>query len=404
MLTAEENERLTRVGPGTPMGTLLRRYWHPVGTVVELESEPVQPVRLLGEDLVLFRDESGRLGLVGHTCPHRRVSLAYGIPQENGLRCCYHGWVINTDGRVVDMPFEPACLPLKIPAYPVQELGGLIWAYLGPEPAPLLPRWDFLLRDDLNRMLTITPLPCNWLQCMDNSLDPIHFEHLHGVYGNYVMKKLGRPPMLNVAPHRKIEFDLWEYGIYKRRLVEGQPEDETNTDWTIGHPIIFPNTLAQGGPDQISAQIRVPMDDTNTMHYAIQGFRPKPGQPLRRDLPVVRAPLRYDALGRIIGDTILPQDELAWVAQGAITDRTTEHLVTSDKGILLYRKLLLENIQKVERGEDPMAVIRDPEVNEPMIPIRRGSVYTAFRAGVPEESFGGVNYGGVARNPVTAQK
>jgi 5,5'-dehydrodivanillate O-demethylase len=110
---------------------------------------------------------------------------------------------------------------------------------------------------------------------------------------------------------------------------------------------------------------------------------------------VLRVPLRYDAQGRIIGDTILPQDELAWVGQGAITDRTVEHLTTSDKGILLYRKLLLENIEKVERGEDPMAVIRDPEINEPMIPIRRGSVYTAFRAGIPDE-----NYGGIGRVPV----
>src|SRR6266581_4093352 len=102
------------------------------------------------------------------------------------------------------MPFEPACLPLKINSYPVQELAGLVWAYLGPQPAPLLPRWDVLLRDDLEKIIFITPLPCNWLQCMDNSLDPIHFEHLHGVYGNYVAKKQGRPPRMNPAQHLKI--------------------------------------------------------------------------------------------------------------------------------------------------------------------------------------------------------
>jgi 5,5'-dehydrodivanillate O-demethylase len=230
---------------------------------------------------------------------------------------------------------------------------------------------------------------------MDNSLDPIHFEHLHGVYGNYVMKKLGLPPMLHVSAHQKIDFDVWEYGIYKRRLVEGQPDDATNSDWTLGHPIIFPNILAQGGPDQISCQIRVPVDDTHTLHFAIMGSRPKPGQALWTNMPVQRQPLRFDDQERIIGDTILPQDELAWVGQGPITDRTTEHLVTSDKGIVLYHKLLLENVEKVERGEEPMAVIRDPEINEPFIPIARGSTYESFRRGIDEE-----HYGGIRRVPV----
>ncbi len=384
MLTQEENDRFTQVGAGTPMGELLRRYWHPVGTTAELDKEPVQPVRILGEDLVPFRDERSRLGLIDHRCPHRGVSLAYGIPQVNGLRCCYHGWTLDTQGHVVDMPFEPACLPLAIKVYPVQELGGLVWAYLGPQPAPLLPRWDVLLRDDLEQKMFITPLPCSWLQCMDNSLDPIHFEHLHGVYGNYVMQRMGKPPMLNPRPHRKIEFDVWEYGIYKRRLVEGQPDDETNTDWKVGHPILFPNILAQGGPEQTSFQIRIPTDDTHTLHLVMVGNRPKNGAAPRREVPVERQSLTYDECGRVIAPYIVRQDEAAWVGQGPITDRTAEHLVTSDKGIMLYRRLLIENMEKVARGEDPMTVIRDPQVNEPFIPIRRGSTYRAFRTGIPE--------------------
>src|SRR5439155_3756603 len=238
------NDRLTKVGPGTPMGNLLRRYWHPVGAVGELEKEPVQPVRLLGEDLVLFRDERGRYGLIGPRCAHRAISLAYGIPQTNGLRCAYHGWTYDTEGHVVDMPFEPACLPLKVPSYPVQELGGLVFAYLGPEPAPLLPRYDLFVREDLDRGVEITSLPCSWLNCMDNSLDPIHFEHLHGVFGNYVHKKLGKPPMMNPARHLKIDFDVFEYGIIKRRRVEGDPEH--CDDWTTGHPILVPNILSVG--------------------------------------------------------------------------------------------------------------------------------------------------------------
>lgn len=389
MLTQEENDHLTHVGPGTPMGNLLRRYWHPVGTTVDLEQDPVQPVRLLGESLVLFRSEGGDLGLIADRCAHRAISLAYGIPQDHGLRCAYHGWTYNAQGQVVDMPFEPACLPLKIVAYRVEELGGLLWTYMGPEPAPLLPRWDILVRDDLNKHVRITPLACSWLQCMDNSLDPVHFEHLHGAYGNYVMKKLGKPPMLNVARHLRIDFDIFAYGIYKRRLVEGEPED--NTDWTVGHPILFPNILAQGGPDQMSFQIRTPTDDTHTMHYCIDATRPKPGEKLDRNMAVEHTPLTYDDQGRIFAPYIVRQDEMAWVGQGPITDRTSEHLVTSDKGILLYRRLLLENIEKVERGEDPMAVIRDLDVNFPMIALRRGSTYRAFQRGVDEENWGGVS-------------
>ena len=389
MLTKDENEKLTRVGPGTPMGNLLRRYWHAIGAVAELDKEPVQPVRLLGEDLVLFRSERGELGLIGPRCAHRAISLAYGIPQQNGLRCAYHGWTYDTEGHVVDMPFEPACLPLKIPAYPVQELAGLIWAYLGPQPVPQLPRWDILIRDDLNKNVRITPLPCSWLQCMDNSLDPVHFEHLHGMYGNYMMKKLGRPPMLNPARHLKIDFDLWEYGIYKRRLVEGQTEDAT--DWTTGHPILFPNILAQGGPYQMSFQMRIPTDDTNTMHIVIMGVKPEAGQEIRKVVPVLRDPVIYDDLGRVFADNIVRQDEMAWIGQGPITDRTVEHLATSDRGILLYRKLLLENIEKVERGEDPLGVVRDPAKNFPMISIARGSTYTSFRQGVDGSNYGGGN-------------
>src|SRR5581483_9372782 len=208
MLTREEQERLTQTGPGTPMGNLLRRYWHAIATVADLDKDPVRPVRLLSEDLVLFRTDGGVLGLIGERCAHRGISLAYGIPQENGLRCAYHGWTYNQQGQVVDMPFEPACLPLRTIGYPVEELGGVIFAYLGPEPRPLVPRWDMLIREDLNKTITPTLLNCNWLQCMDNSFDPAHFEHLHGVYGNYVMKRMGLPPMLNPARHLKIDFEV----------------------------------------------------------------------------------------------------------------------------------------------------------------------------------------------------
>jgi len=146
MLSAQENERLTRVGPGTPMGELMRRYWHPVAAAAELDTHPVKPVKILGESLVLYRDLQGRLGLISDTCPHRRISLEYGITEMEGLRCPYHGWMFDQTGQCIDMPAEPAdsTFPcrVKIAGYPVEELGGLIFAYLGPEPGPLVPRWD----------------------------------------------------------------------------------------------------------------------------------------------------------------------------------------------------------------------------------------------------------------------
>src|SRR5207247_1434959 len=117
---AEMNQRLTQTDAGTPMGNLLRRYWYPIAARVDLEREPVQPVRLLGENLTLFLSSRGRIGLIGERCAHRGMSLAYGIPQENGLRCCYHGWTYDELGHVVAMPFEPTCLALKVTAYPVE--------------------------------------------------------------------------------------------------------------------------------------------------------------------------------------------------------------------------------------------------------------------------------------------
>jgi 5,5'-dehydrodivanillate O-demethylase len=372
----ELNERLTRVGPGNPMGDLLRRYWHPIGTVPDLDEEPVRKVRLFGEDLTLYRSAAGEYGLIGDRCPHRCVAREYGIPDDRGLRCFYHGWLFDKNGSCLEQPFEDRTIAnsrhkekVSIKAYPVQELGGLVFAYMGPEPAPLLPRWDLLVRDDLDRMVEVTHLPCNWLQCMDNAADPMHFEYLHAVLGNYTLKKQGRAPAMAEARHVKIGFDVFEYGIMKRRLLEGEPED--TDDWIIGHPLLFPNILSIGGQrgNSQSLQIRVPIDDENTLQFA---YRTKVRAPDAAPAPMRSVHIKlFDEQGRIIPDGIPKQDMLAWVAQGPIADRTGEHLTTSDEGVILYRKLLIEQLDRVERGDDPMGVIRDRKVNEPMIDIRR---------------------------------
>ncbi len=383
MLSIQENEQLTRVGPGTPMGELLRRYWHPVAATVELEEQPVKPVKLLGESLVLFRDQQGRLGLLDETCPHRRVSLLYGIPEAEGLRCCYHGWMFDGTGRCVEMPAESPDSTFKdrvrITAYPVQELGGLIFAYLGPAPAPLLPRWDLLVMDGVWRDIGVTVIPCSWLQCMENSLDPVHTEWLHGRYYNYVLTRKaakderGQQFVTRVIPHHvQIGFDVFEHGIIKRRVREGG--SEADADWRTGHPVLFPNILRVGW----TFQIRVPMDDTHTWHVMYQVYPPPPGVAEEQArIPVYEIPLQ-DERGRHITDFVLGQDMMAWVTQGPIAQRPLEKLGESDQGIILYRRLLREQLALVEAGGEPMNVFRDPAKNTLLrIPVEHGLVETA---------------------------
>ena len=282
MLSLQDNERLTRVGPGAPMGALMRRYWHPVAGSSELDREPTKAVRLLGEDLVLYRDRGGNLGLIQESCPHRRVNLLYGIPEQRGLRCPYHGWLFDHTGQCLETPAEAPDSTFKdrvrIVSYPVQELGGLVFAYLGPEPAPLLPRWDLLVWDNVLRTIGVTTLPSNWLQCMENSVDPVHLEWLHGHYYYHLLERMGRDPgraRSGLKHHTKIGFDLFEYGIIKRRVVEGRSEDDP--EWKSGHPVLFPNILKQGGGGRFMLQWRVPVDDVTTYHIDYNVFLPPPG-------------------------------------------------------------------------------------------------------------------------------
>jgi 5,5'-dehydrodivanillate O-demethylase len=307
--------------------------------------------------------------------------LAYGIPEEDGLRCPYHGWKFSRSGQCLEQPAEPPESTFKdkirVPAYPVQELGGLIWAYLGPDPAPLLPRYDLFVRDDVEREIGITRLPCNWLQIMENSLDPVHLEYLHSVYMNYIFKRAGKPEPTQTKHHERIAFDVFEYGITKRRLWVGESED--TDEWTVGHPILFPNILSVGEPGFPQFQIRVPMDDTHTYHvwYRCKTSPAAASQSLH-NIPVLDYAYKEDN-GRLIVETVSGQDMMVWVTQGAISDRTTERLGTTDQGIILYRNLLDENIRKVHNGEEPMAVIRDAAKNTPMVQIHRESA--PFRVG-----------------------
>ena len=180
----EENEILTRTGKGTPMGEFLRRYWWPIGISAHLKIKPTF-IRVFGEDLVLFRDGNGKTGVIGAYCAHRRANLCLGDVEKDGVRCRYHGWLYDRDGQCRQIPGEPPNSELKkesirLPAYPVEELGGLIFAYFGPQPAPLVPRYNFLVGEG-EVYITVQGIQnCNWLQCVENGMDPVHPSFTHG--------------------------------------------------------------------------------------------------------------------------------------------------------------------------------------------------------------------------------
>ncbi len=336
MLTQTQNDRYTRVGPGTPCGELMRRYWHPVAAAAQMKDKFTMQVRILGEDLVLYKDRGGVYGLIEPFCAHRRMNMIYGIPEDRGLRCPYHGWCYDEAGQCIEQPYEEAegdsrfKDKIKIKAYPVREQAGLLMAYLGPDPAPLLPAWD--------------------VYAMSNVVRDIGYAML---------------------------FDVFEYGIVKRRVVVGGSEEDTA--WADGHPIVFPNMLRQGGSGDGTPgiggmmgpafQIRTPIDDNNTAHWWVACYPRLDGEAGQEpeDIPVYypivpaltpEGQPKWDIL-----DTNSAQDPAAWITQGQIADRTQEHLGRSDKGIILYRQMLEENINRVEQGLDPMNTFRDSESN-----------------------------------------
>ncbi|HXJ80587.1 MAG TPA: aromatic ring-hydroxylating dioxygenase subunit alpha [Candidatus Methylomirabilis sp.] len=366
MLTQAQQERLTRVGPGTPMGTLLRRYWMPLAASIEVPSGTARTVRLLGEDLVLFRSTRGELGLLDERCPHRGTSLADGCVDEAGIRCAYHGWKFAATGACLEVSgrTDPDLLArARTRAYRAEELGGLIFAYLGPEPAPLLPRWDLMVWSSVLRDIGRAIIPCNWLQIMENSVDPIHLEWLHGHHLAAVRRRNGLPaPTQYPRRHVEIGFDRFRYGIIKRRVLQGGSRDDD--DWRVGHPLVFPNMVRVGADGQHRLQIRVPVDDTQTLHFWYCCWVPPSGVTVSQDeVPVYEVPFR-DERGEFILDFVDGGDIMAWVSQGPINDRTRELLVESDEGIALFRALLREQIETVASGGDPMGVIRDRADNE----------------------------------------
>ena len=363
-MTPEQAEALTRVGRGTPMGELFRRYWLPLAASVDLAPGDARPVRILAEDLALFRTTSGELGLVDARCPHRGASLAQGFADDRSLRCPYHGWAFDPCGECVEVTAlanrDAAMRQAATTAYPVSELGGLVFAYLGPLPAPVLPRFDLFVAEHALRDIGRAVIPCNWLQIMENSVDPVHLEWLHGRHLGQVRAVRGEAvPARYSRRHVEIGFDEFPHGIVKRRVLEGSSHDDD--DWAVGHPLVFPNMVRVGSHRQHRFQIRVPVDDTHTLHWWYSCYFPAHGAPgvEPRDVPVYDVPFRDDEGGFIV-DFVDGGDIMTWVTQGPIADRTRELLVDTDRGIVLYRRMLLREAERAARGLDPLGVSRDP--------------------------------------------
>ncbi len=363
-MTPEENEMLTRVGPGTPGGEMLRRYWWPVAFSEDARAKaaPIK-IKLLTEEFVLFRDRTGRPALLALHCCHRGTSLEYGRVEDDGIRCCYHGWLYDRDGHCLEQPAEPADSTFKErvrqPAYQAQDAGGLIFAYIGPEPAPLLPGYDLLVREDGCRVVGGDAENCNWLQRAENSADGAHSIALHAAgYPNMALK---RPT---------IQWEPTPFGIKETTWIEDVAKPR------ISH-YVFPSHVRHSAarvgerPRQV-IRFRVPTDDVTTTTFWIDFYPHKDGKPTQAKPLTVKGfrknqPGVYERVAD--GWWNLPnreQDRVAQETQGLIADRTREHLASSDQGILMLRKMIRDSIDAVQEGKDPIGVIRDVKANGPI--------------------------------------
>jgi phthalate 4,5-dioxygenase len=393
MLTKEENDLLTRTGPGTPGGDLLRRYWQPVALAEELPpgGAPL-PVTILGEDLVLFRDDAGRVGLLGLHCAHRGADLSYGRLEDGGLRCLYHGWLYNVEGRCLEQPGEPAGSTFKDRirqrAYPCQEQAGLIFAYLGPGEPPLLPAYDALTGPDENRFVIKIFQHANYVQANEGDIDPVHTSYLHrqldqGARDSRVVSGSGDSvyALFGADASPQIEIEELDFGLrlYTRRRV-GPEQVYLRTS-----SFVFPNLSAIPGHTAghgYSIHWHVPIDDEHHWRFEVVYSHAGPldqERCLQRYAPhmtpdrgfIRNASNRYlqsreemrNGTYTGVGPCFQVHDALATESQGPVQDRTEEHLSSTDIGIATTRQMLLRAIRAVQAGQDPPHVVRDPAAN-----------------------------------------
>jgi phthalate 4,5-dioxygenase len=392
MMTQEENRLLTQTDRGSPGGELLRRYWQPVALAEELPSGAAPlSIKILGEDLVLFRDDRGRAGLLGIHCSHRGTDLSYGRVEDGGLRCLYHGWLYDVEGRCLQQPGEPGGGEhrdaIRHPAYPCKETGGVIFTYMGPGTPPLLPAYEFLSAPPERLYVNKIFHECNYLQANEGNIDPVHLSFLHRFLENREERHRGvrgaeeshyNLVARNIAPILDVELTDFGVRIYTVRLLEGDKAYLRVSYFILPNLSAFPG---QTGGDGYSVNWHVPIDDNHHWKYT---FVYSAGAPLDKklvnrerseltpDYRLVRNEANRFMQDREsmksktyagMGSGFQAHDAFATASQGVIQDRTEEHLVSSDKAIVAARKLLEKAIRDVQEGREPPHVIREPSQN-----------------------------------------
>ncbi len=357
-------EELTaRVGPGTPCGEYMRRYWHPFLLSSQLDHRP-KVVRVLGEDLVLYRDLSGDLGLVHKHCAHRGASLEFGIIAEHGIRCCYHGWLFGNDGTILETPGEPPESPHRHKycqgAYPVVEFQGVIFTYMGP-PAikPAFPMMDAMVMPDNQMKPYLIHSPCNWQQVSENSMDPFHVAFLHTrVSGPQFSEVFATLPI--------IEYHETPHGFFytnARRVGDFV--------WVRMHDHLMPNFSQNGAIFENVSHVRyfgrpgltrwvTPIDDTNTAVIAWRHFNDR-DDPHHQGRPDDVGLGKTDFYGQsdeapYAQRQDAPGDWDAWCSLGPVTSHASEHLGSTDRGIALLRRRLKKEIDDLAQGIEPQAL------------------------------------------------
>ena len=399
MMSAQQNQRITRTGPDTPAGTLLRMYWQPVALADELAGpRPVKGLRLMGQDLVLFRDEAGRLGLLDRDCPHRGADLAFGRLEDGGLRCLFHGWLFDVDGRCLATPAEPAdsrlCSRIRQRAYPVTERGGIIFGYLGAGEPPAFPDFDCFLAPPSHAFAFKGLIECNWLQALEVGIDPAHASFLHRFFQDGdAAESYGRQfrgasagtdiPMTRLLREHErpsIEVEPAPFGL---RIAALRKLDDQHTHVRVTN-LAFPQAFViPMSAEMTITQWHVPVDDTSCYWYAIftSFTAPVQHEQMRSQrlelytLPEYRSrhgradDYGYDAGEQQaetytgMGSDINVHDQWAVESQGPIQDRTREHLATSDKAIVAYRRMLVAAIDQAAAGEPPPMVLTPEEAS-----------------------------------------
>ena len=400
MISAEQNELMTRAGPGTPGGRLLRNYWQPVALVEELEGKrPVRPVRLLGQDLVLFKDGAGRYGLLDRDCPHRGADLAYGRVEDGGLRCAFHGWLFEVGGQCLQTPAEPDGSKLaqrvRQKSYPVVEKSGMLFAWLGEGKPSTFPAFDCFVAPGTHTFAFKGRLECNWLQALEVGIDPAHASYLHRFFededtsasygkqfrGTSADSSMPITKVLREFDRPEISVDRTDYGM---RLIALRKLSEAHTHVRVTN-LMFPQAFViPMSAEMTISQWHVPVDDHNCYWYAIfTSFTGPVDKQAMRDqrLQLYTLPDYKPRVGKAndygfnpdeqltatytgMGNDINVHDQWAVESPGPIQDRTREHLGTTDKGIIAYRKLLVEAIEKNSAGEKPLMVLDESAAGE----------------------------------------